>query len=642
MGRRRRREARGEQATQGRRRGEDGHRVAAGRHVPRDFLDARSGHVAVERHDLDRTAPARRARGSAYRGAPRAPRRAHDRSERRGAPAQRRAPRSVPPRRRQRATPHMRASAWAVAGPTAATRLVSPGIVRGGAPPWHGRTAPRGAREHDHVNVARRSSARSAGAGSCGGSNAIVGRAATVAPSCSRIRCSSPQRPAGRVTRIERPPSAERHAPSRLGPRSAPRERASRPAAPAASIRSASPPAERRRLGQRPALLVEDRFRSFRVAGERPQRDLPRGDDRVRRGRREAATAEAVAGTRAPRSRRTSVGSSSRPRRSAPVRASSARVSTAIAPCPTAGRQISTGRATAGARGDPEPLDPGQRQHERVELAVDELAHPRVHVPAHRDRTQIGTHVQELRATPRAARSEHGRPRRSSAEGLARARHERVARVVSREHRGEPRDAPAASVGRSFRLCTARSISPASSACSSRRTNTPTLLRPKASAAIDGHLPCAGCAPRCAGRDGAAAQAPRHVARLPQRERAASRAEDQPRTVRRHRGRRGSLGSVRAASPGPAPRSVRRRRRAPPDAEDAPVQRGALGHVATAHRALQVAHRPVQDLLDQRAGQLLDGVPLPVVEAPETTAEALELVLPERQEPFAQRRRSWA
>ncbi len=217
--------------------------------------------------------------------------------------------------------------------------------------------------------------------------------------------------------------------------------RASRSAAPAASIRSASASASRR--------VVDEPLRAVGQADEaaQPERPAVHADRRVA-GRAEARDHRAL-GVAAPRARR---------RRRPPRGASPARACSAQAALAGRGHEDVALERRAGTSSRPEPREPGGGEHERVGLAGGELAQARVDVAAQLD------HV-EVRAARRAAA-----PRRRSALVPTRAplgqRRERRRR--RRARRAGPRAAArrrspcpsASSPGTSLALCTARSIAP--------------------------------------------------------------------------------------------------------------------------------------------------------------------------------------
>ena len=63
---------------------------------------------------------------------------------------------------------------------------------------------------------------------------------------------------------------------------------------------------------------------------------------------------------------------------------------------------------TARLAGALQPLQPGQRQHQRVDLARGQLAQPGIDVPAHLDDLQVLTNRPQLRRPPQAAGTDPG------------------------------------------------------------------------------------------------------------------------------------------------------------------------------------------------------------------------------------------
>ena len=119
---------------------------------------------------------------------------------------------------------------------------------------------------------------------------------------------------------------------------------------------------------------------------------------------------------------------------------------------------------------EPEPLERGDRDDDRVVAFVRALAQPRLDVAAQRREREVGTRA------PRAARA--GAPNRCrrappvGSSSSARA-DERVARIAALGNRREHETRRASSDGRSLAECTARSARPSSTACCTSFTNTP-------------------------------------------------------------------------------------------------------------------------------------------------------------------------
>ena len=177
----------------------------------------------------------------------------------------------------------------------------------------------------------------------------------------------------------------------------------------------------------------------------------PTNAARARRRRPRRARRPACGSSR--RARRTSARSARRrpcdgvviERRSASrVGSSSARASSASAPWPAAGTKLVERRgAVVAAR--PSRSSPAARQHDRVALALGELAQPRVDVAAQLDDLEVRARRAQLGRRAAATRCRRARPRpASSSDG---APHEHVARVRAlgdaRRSRARPPARPA-------------------------------------------------------------------------------------------------------------------------------------------------------------------------------------------------------
>ncbi len=106
-----------------------------------------------------------------------------------------------------------------------------------------------------------------------------------------------------------------------------------------------------------------------------------------------------------------------------------------------------------------EPLHPGRGEDDRVVLALLDPAHPRRHVAAQVDELEVGAIAREERPAPQTAGADAParRQRRETGAGAATLRQPDVARILALEHGSEP-EPSGSSVGRSFRLWTARSM----------------------------------------------------------------------------------------------------------------------------------------------------------------------------------------
>ena len=144
-----------------------------------------------------------------------------------------------------------------------------------------------------------------------------------------------------------------------------------------------------------------------------------------------------------------------------------------IAPCATAGSISSTGTMRGDALRQAEPLEAGRRQERRIGDALLELAQPRLDVAAEADDLEVGPQRAAPAPAAAATRCRPTAPRRHLGERSALQADERVAHVLARQHARRSRARPAARVAMSFIECTARSISPASSASSISLVNSP-------------------------------------------------------------------------------------------------------------------------------------------------------------------------
>ena len=97
---------------------------------------------------------------------------------------------------------------------------------------------------------------------------------------------------------------------------------------------------------------------------------------------------------------------------SARVRASSSRASIAMIPCPTAGRNSSVDRIDGGSVGEPQPLQPGEREQGGVDLAGIELAQARLHIAAEVHDREIGTQPLDQRLPAQRRGADHSAVRK--------------------------------------------------------------------------------------------------------------------------------------------------------------------------------------------------------------------------------------
>ena len=139
------------------------------------------------------------------------------------------------------------------------------------------------------------------------------------------------------------------------------------------------------------------------------------------------------------------------------VRVSSARVSMPMAPWPTAGRNSSTCMTCVARSRQAEPLQAGERQQRGVDLAVLELAQPRLDIAAQRRHVEVGPQPLGDRLPPQRGGADRGAARQFG-ERFRLAADEHVARVLALEA-GRQHAGPAAkTVGMSLAECTARSM----------------------------------------------------------------------------------------------------------------------------------------------------------------------------------------
>ena len=424
--------------------------------------EARAARSSVGRHDLDDGARPAEPGGELVAG------RARGREEH--APACRRRsrreglqqPLRAEVRRRlerDRGAGNEERKAAVVAGPTEATRRVSrraSGRARAGQPRAH-RAHRVGAREDEPVVAVERFERRVERAGSSGGAISMSGHLDH--GRAQRLRAAPRDRRPGsgwRVTRTRRPGSALMARLSTRRARGAPARRA---------------PADRRPARGR---ARPDRSRGARRAAARDpsgpatkarELELAAGSRRGRRAAR-CSRRRAPPGTRAPPRPRARSARGRAARRAARTSASSSRHSSAIAPCPGAGTngagsRTSVDLARAAEPDEARPWPAGSRRS--------------------RPRAAGGGACPRCRAGPRAARSGRSAwtcarrrrlvvPTRAPAGSSARPPPApRRARRAGRRAPGSRTSAQArraAPSGTSFRLCTARSTSPASSASS--------------------------------------------------------------------------------------------------------------------------------------------------------------------------------
>ena len=118
-----------------------------------------------------------------------------------------------------------------------------------------------------------------------------------------------------------------------------------------------------------------------------------------------------------------------------------ARISMATMPCPGAGTHDVEGQRRRDAVANAEPAQARRGQHERIVLAVVELAQARIDVAADRRRSVApGSTGSELRATPHAAGADRWRLARACASAASRSRGRR-GRPAARARRADPRAA---------------------------------------------------------------------------------------------------------------------------------------------------------------------------------------------------------
>ena len=155
--------------------------------------------------------------------------------------------------------------------------------------------------------------------------------------------------------------------------------------------------------------------------------------------------------------------------RASRVASSSARHSTASAPCPTCG-SITDGSSTSAMRSaEPEPLERGGGDDDRVEVRRPWPSRVAM-LPRSSAKREVGP--ERRRAGPGGApsRCRRGAPAGRSASVDA---DQRVARVAPLGHRGEHEAVGRSTDGRSLAECTARSARPSSTASCTSFTNTP-------------------------------------------------------------------------------------------------------------------------------------------------------------------------
>ena len=250
----------------------------------------------------------------------------------------------------------------------------------------------------------------------------------------------------GRTNRC--PPSgsaAGRIPASRASPPSASMRRASTTAAASASTTPATGTTCRSRITADPS--GGDDGRAQVRSGRRHRRRAPRPAP----GSRRAACA------RNARSARTAISvGGSETARGDPARQRGRRRASrsASAPCATAGTNTSGGNGTVYVAASPRRSRPAHGQHDRVVVAVAQLAQPRVDVAADVGEVEVGAQRGELRAAARARRADARAPRqRLERRDSARCRTRRADR---RGARSRPASCRSASVlGRSLHECTA-------------------------------------------------------------------------------------------------------------------------------------------------------------------------------------------
>ena len=260
----------------------------------------------------------------------------------------------------------------------------------------------------------------------------------------------------------------------RVASSSARRRRSAAPAL--SSLAAASSPASLG-VGRRGRLVAQPR-RAVGQADERAQHDAVLADRRVRAERGVAARVEARRRACAPRAARPTSATSVIARA-----ADSARLVVDAAlqhERPLARARHEIAQQAADLRLATEPDQAGCGEHQRVDLAVGELAQARVDVAAELDDVEVRRAARA--AAPRGARWPCPRARPPAARPATR---RRPARRAGRRAAGAPTSSSPSgnSLGTSFALCTARSMSPASSASSSSLTQR-SLSRTRGPAAL--------------------------------------------------------------------------------------------------------------------------------------------------------------
>ena len=167
----------------------------------------------------------------------------------------------------------------------------------------------------------------------------------------------------------------------------------------------------------------------------------------------------------------TSVGACASGRKSCCTSPSFARTSIASAPCPGDGRNDSTGSHSVIRLVRPSRIETGPGEHDGVVVARVELAEPGVDVTAEVERVDVGPQPRES-ATRGGGCSCRCVPRAAAREGSQRATRARRAGPHARETAAIARSSGTRD-GRSFALCTAKSIWRWRSAFSIASTNTP-------------------------------------------------------------------------------------------------------------------------------------------------------------------------
>ena len=141
---------------------------------------------------------------------------------------------------------------------------------------------------------------------------------------------------------------------------------------------------------------------------------------------------------------------------------------------PRPGRRPAASRLPAPAcrHGEAEPLQAGQRQQGRLDLAGCALGQPRVDIAAQGDDLRSGRRCRSC-ARRRSAGGADDRALPQVGDALDVARDQHVARIFARQEGGDRRGPAGCAVGMSFMLCTAASMRRDSSASSISLTNRP-------------------------------------------------------------------------------------------------------------------------------------------------------------------------